>query len=505
MVIYRDRDCAGALSVQARKIASLPHPKTEHKVLQITVYSLLRQALIQHIQKSQTRRRRFALSVLSVMTFGLTLLGDLPDLFEGSRPIFKHTILNGSGVAIAQQVSPQLRQDFLSDPLTTAPRDPLLPEPEVERPLSPLELSALSDELAQLNQSAQALLAAGETQRAFELWRRELRLRRVLGPVEEFAAIQRVADLAWRNQRPVDIQLLTLRMREIWETVQAALGLEPEVEQFAQQPADESAPARLLASGSNASDIAVLGAIAQTFRTLRDMDSSVEVYSQLIELSERQGIDSTEKRRSLAELHLNWFQFAQAADVYLALLQTARANNNQAQEMRYLEQLVYSYQQADSFENAIRAQTDLIAIYQARDEAEKLPELLLAIAKNYRTLNRLSNAIEYYRSAYSAAQRFEQFSFSAQVLRDLGALYQSIALTDEALGAYNLLIPVEQQAYNSYGVMNAYGNIGILQRQKGDLLEALKAFERALVIANQLNLQEDYFIEQIESVTQPSP
>ncbi len=439
------------------------------------------------------------LGVLSSAAFGLTLLGNpTANHLFGTRVSFY-----GRGAAIAQQISPQLRQDFLSDPLTTEPRDPLLPEPEVERALSPLELSTLSNELAQLNQSAQELLAGGATQQAFELWRRELRLRRVLGPVEEFTAIRRVAALAWRNQQAVDVQLLTLRMREIWETVRATLGLEPDAELFAEKPADESAPARILASGGDASDIAVLGAIAQTFTTLRDIDSSVEVYSQLIQLSENQGIDPTAQRRSLAELHLNWFQFAQAADIYLALLQTARANGNQAQEMLYLERLVYSYQQADSFENAVRAQTDLIAIYQARGEDEKLPELLLAIAQNYRTLNRPTNAIEYYRSAYSAAQRFEQFSFSAQVLRDLGALYQSIALNDEALGAYNLLIPVEQQAYNSYGVMNAYGNIGIIQRQKGNALEALKAFEKALVIANQLNLQEDYFIEQIESVTQP--
>ncbi len=437
------------------------------------------------------RRRQIVLSLLSSAAFSFTLLGN---------PLSSDR-LNPS--ALAQQISPQLRQDFLSNPLTAKPRDPLLPELAVERPLSPLELSTLSNELTQLNRSAQALLASGETEQAFEQWRRELRLRRVLGPVEEFAAIRRVADLAWRNQQPVDVQLLTLRTREIWETVRATLGLEPEDEQFAARPADASAPARILASGGEASDIAVLGAIAQTFTTLRDIDSSVEVYRQLIKLSEDQGIDPTGQRRSLAELHLNWFQFAQAADIYLALLATARATGDQAQEMAYLERLVYSYQQADSFENAVRAQTDLIAIYQARGEEEKLPELLLAIAQNYRTLNRPNNAIEYYRSAYSAAQRFDQFSFSAQVLRDLGSLYQSIALNDEALGAYNLLIPVEQQAYNSYGVMNAYGSIGIIQRQKGNAFEALKAFEKALVIANQLNLQEDYFIEQIESVTQP--
>lgn len=421
-------------------------------------------------------------------------------------PAIALTILGSllSAKAIAQQVSPQLRQNFLADPLTAAPRDPLLPELTVDRPLSPLELSAVATGVEQLNQAAQQQLALGNVDRAFELFRRELRLRRIFGPVEEFNAISRTATLAWQNQRAVDVQLLTLRMREIWETVQATLGLEPETEEFAEIPPDESAPARLLVSGDAESDLVVLNAIAQTFSTLRDIDSTVEVYSQLIELAGQQGVDPTPQRRSLAELHLAWFQFADAADIYLALLQTARANGDQAQEIDYLERLVYSYQQADSFANATRAQTDLLLLYQGQGDEEKLPGLLLAIAQNYRRLNQPDNAIAYYRSAYSAAQRFDQFSFSAQVLIDLGALYESLALTDEALGAYNLLVPVEQQAYNSYGVMNAYNSIGLLQRQQGNDFEALKAFERALVIADQLDLRQDYFIEQIESLTQPN-
>ncbi|MEO1446552.1 MAG: tetratricopeptide repeat protein, partial [Cyanobacteria bacterium J06635_11] len=134
-------------------------------------------------------------------------------------------------------------------------------------------------------------------------------------------------------------------------------------------------------------------------------------------------------------------------------------------------------------------------------DEEKLPGLLVAIAQNYRTLNQPSNAITYYRSAYSVSQRFEQFSISAQVLKDLGILYETLALNDEALGAYNLLVPVEQQAYNNYGIMNAYDSIGQLHRKQGNDFEALQAFEKALVIANRLGIQEDYFIEQIRSVT----
>jgi len=405
--------------------------------------------------------------------------------------------------AIAQQISPQLRQRFLSDPLEDTPRDPLLPEPIVDRPLSPLELSTLREELALLDQRAQLLLASGQANSAFELWRRELRLQRVFGPVEEFRTIQRIAQIAWSAQRPVEVQLLTLRTREIWETVRAALGLEPDELAFAEEPADSSQPARMLVRGNSASDVAALEALAQTFTMLRDIESSVEVYQALIEFSDRQNIDTTIQETDLAELHLSWFQFADAADVYLALLDGARTSGNQPQEVAHLKQLAYSYQQADSLLNATRAQTELLEIYQASGEAEKLPELMLAIAQNYRTLNQPENAISYYRAAYSAAQRFDQFSVSAQVLRDLGALYRVLALNDQAIGAYELLVPVERQAYNTYGAMEAYANIGTLQKRLGNLPEALQAFQQGLVAADQLGIREDYFIGEIEAIAQP--
>ena len=421
------------------------------------------------------------------MAFTLVLVGDF----------------SGDSQAIAQQVSPQLRQTFLSDPLTAKPRDPLLPMAPASRPLSPLELSALSASLDQLNQTAREQLAAGQTDAAFELLLRELRLRRVFGPVAEFNALSQIAALAWNQRRPVEVQLLTLRTREIWETVKAALGQTETPRSLGEQSPEALAdnPERVLVSGDASSDRAVLTAIAQTFTTLRDIDSAVSVYETLIELTAAQGEDPTVQQQALAELHLAWFQFAEAADVYLALLNQARANGNPLVEITYLERLAYSYQQADSLAYAVRAQTDLLTLYQGQGDLEKLPGLLVAIAQNYRTLNLPDSAIEYYRSAYSAAQMLEQFSVSARVLQDLGALYETVALYEEALSAYNLLIPVEQQAYNDYGVMNAYDKIGQLQRRQGNPFEALKAFEQGLAIANRLDLRQAYFVEQIESVT----
>lgn len=467
----------------------------ERNVLQTSVNLPRYKALVRSVS------RAVLVCGLSGAAFSVTLLAgvDLSKVRAGNFEIS----LRGE-VAIAQQVDPKVRQEFLSDPLTTQPRDPLLPVITGNRPLRPLELRALRDNLDLLHQLAQEQLAAGQIDEAFASLLREIRLRRVLGPVAEFNTLTPVAELAWEQQRSSEVQLLTLRMREIWAAVQAELASaeETNAENKAAEEADTEAS---LLEASAEPDIVVLSAIAQTFIDLRDTDNAVAVYRQIIDSLVAEGSDPTAVQRGLAAYHLDWFQFADAADIYLVLLESARGQGNQTLEVEYLEQLVYSYQQANSLENAARAQTDLVGLYQAMGEEQLLPELLLAIAQNYRALNWTNDAIAYYRSAYSAAQRFEQFSISAQVLQDLGGVYRAIALTDEALVAYNLLVPVERQAYNDYGIMNAYDDIGQLEQSKGNSAEALQAFEQALAIANRLGLDEAYFINQIESITQPEP
>ncbi|MBE9076868.1 hypothetical protein IQ241_06095 [Romeria aff. gracilis LEGE 07310] len=394
--------------------------------------------------------------------------------------------------SLAQSIDPQLRQDFLSDPLTETPRDPLLPSPVVERPLSPLERSRLSQALDELNREAQQRLAVGQVDAAFEIWRRELRLRRALGRSAELAAISRVGPIAWQQERPVEVQLLTLRLREI---VTAAQPGADEDRNEIDEDEDVLAPPL---------NEAQLETVAETFRVLRAVDDAIAAYEQLAQLAADRGDGLAQRRRLniLAQIHLDWFRFADAAEVYRRLLADARIQNSLEQQEFYLIQLVYSYQQGDSLTNAIRAQTDLLAVYQRQGRIAQYPPLELAIARNYRDLNRPNDAIAYYRAAYVAAQQLQQFSFASQVLQDLGQLYATQGQTEEALLAYNLLVKAEQQSYNTYGEMNAYDAIGQLQRSQGNSFEALQAFERGLVLANRLSYRQDYFTEQIEQVNQ---
>lgn len=404
----------------------------------------------------------------------------------------------GTSAAQAQLLDPQERQDFLADP-SDEPRDPLLPDLAIDRALSPLEMSKLTADLDELQRRATLLLQTGETQPAFDLLLREVRLRRLFGISAELDAIERLANLAWNRQRPVTIQLLTLRAQAIWNAAKTDLGIESEPVLGGIAP---GVPKDSPISGVPSADRAALTQLADIFTTLRDIDSAVGVYQQLIAMSAGSDQTTTAQQIALAELNLTWFKFADAANVYLDLLDQAKRESNTAREIFYLERLVYSYQQAESWPNVLRSQTDLLDRYVVTGEVEKLPTLLVAIAQNYQTTGQPNDAIRYYRSAYTAAQQLDQFSFSAKVLRELGQLYRSVDDLDEALISYNMLILVEQQAYNAYGIMNAYDNLGQIYRTKGNLSEALRAFQQGLVFANRLDLQVAYFVDQIDAIAQ---
>ena len=383
-------------------------------------------------------------------------------------------LLTGSPAVYAQRLNPTELTEFLSNPLTDDPRDPALPQPEVDRVLSPLELYQLEQNLDGLNARAQALLAAEEGDEAFELWLREVRLRRVLGREDELQALERVVPLAWNNQRATTIQLLTQRLRVIWNNAAARSEL------------DEAALERLLA----------------LFITLRDEDAVVTITQALADQAAAQGDGVTQRQRlaELGEAYLAWFEFEKAAAVYEPLVADAARREHPTQERVLLEALIYSYQQDERYELAIPLQERLLELYRTALLSESEVPLEIAIARNYRAIENYPRAVEYYQLAYRTAQQLEQYGYSSEVLQDLGALYRDLGQPRDAITMYNLLVRVEQQSYNHYGILLAYDQLGQIYVDLEEPDNALVAFQAGLAFAEALDYRQDYFQAQIAAL-----
>ena len=382
----------------------------------------------------------------------------------------------GGPVAQAQRLDPDQLQEFLSDPLADRPRDPALPQPAVDRSLSPLELYQLDETLDNIDARAEVLLdseVAEAADDAFDLWLREVRLRRVLGRDAELTALERVVPLAWNNQRGQAIQLLTQRLRVIWNNTTQSEAIAVDLE-------------RLL----------------ELFVILRDENAVIAITRGLADQAAAQGDGITQRQRlaELGEAYLAWFEFDKAATVYASLVNDAAIRTSPVQERALLEQLIYSYQQNQRYEAAIPHQERLLGLYRTAGLAESEVPLGIAIARNYRTLENYPRAVEYYQLAYRTAQQLQQYGYSSEVLQDLGALYRDLEQFRDAITMYNLLVRVEQQSYNHYGILLAYDQLGQIYTELDEPENALVAYRAGLAFAEALNHRQDYFQAQIAAL-----
>ncbi|HHP7243787.1 MAG TPA: tetratricopeptide repeat protein [Elainellaceae cyanobacterium] len=372
--------------------------------------------------------------------------------------------------------APEQLESFPPSPLDVDESDPLLPRLVVDRPLSPQERRVLTAALEELRLQAQAQYASGNVDDAFDIWIRELRLRRVLGVEEEVAALSRVGSIAWEDSQTTEVRIITQRLREIEQELQA-------------QPTP---------------NYDLLLQIAQAYQSLRARDLAVTLYDQILVQARQQGNVPLEQQTltALGDLHLAWFDYPRAAETYQQLLTLARELGDRQAEIQYLEQLAYIYDQNSQPEQAIAMQQQLASIYENAQQYAQIPALKIALANNYLAIDRPDLAAPTYQEAFAVARSVQYYGYASEALQQLAELYLSLDRTQDALVVYQLLIDVEQQSYNSYGMMNAYDSIGQIYRIQGETTQAVSAFRQGLQLARQLNYRIDYFNQQIQALSQ---
>lgn len=380
-----------------------------------------------------------------------------------------------SASAIAAPAKPQ-PQGFPVNPLEIKTDDPLLPSTS---PPTVAEQQKLASALDELERQALAKLQAGDKLGAFELWNRELRLRRVLGLLPETQALGRVGAIAWSENERLQVQFITERLNTIW-----------------QQTKTQTQP-----------DLQFLSMLGYAFQQVRVPKSAIDVYTQILSVQRQQqnsaAIETT--LQTMAELHLSWFDYPQAIASFNELLKLATASGDRPKQLSYLQQLSYIYDRAKQRQESISTKQQLITLYQQQNLLTDIPPLHLAIASDYESLGQLQEAFTSYQLAYTSAWALQQFFQAGDALRRLISLYSSQGQTEEALQASQILLQADEQAVNTYGMMNTYDRIGQINFKLGRYPEALSAFQNGLELAKQLQYQEEYFSGQIAQVNQRIP
>lgn len=362
------------------------------------------------------------------------------------------------------------------NPLEITTPDPLLPKVPKKGTLSPEEQLKLRGALDELNVQATAMLKEGNAQGAFDIWYRELRLRRALGYLEEVRALGRVGEVAWQRNQRYDAQVITERLQAIQKEAQEKKSV----------------------------NLELLQAFGQAYQQVRLPEPAVKIYQQILADQRERGDTAAQEQtlKTMAQLNMDRFDYPQAAAVYEELLSQAIARGDRVNQVTYLQQLAYIYDKAKQPSNSLQTKKRLEESYLNQKDYTKLSALKIAIASDYEALNQPEEASQNYQEAYSLAYSLQQFAYALDALQKLAELYRSHNQVDYALQVYEVLLQVAQRSYNFYALMNGYDQMGQIYVQQKDYPKALTVFQKGLELAKTLQHQESYFATQIQQVTE---
>ncbi|BAY21192.1 TPR repeat-containing protein [Calothrix sp. NIES-2100] len=385
-----------------------------------------------------------------------------------------------SSLTLAQSQKPKPPDKFPPSPLENIIPDPLLSPLGDPKKLTPAQLQQLEPQIDQLNQEAAAKLSAGDSVAAFEIWNRELRLRRLYGSLTEVQALSRVGAIAFTRNNREEVQYITQRLQAIQQ-------------QALSQP--------LL-------DLQLLRSLGAGYEKVRSPQLALQVYDRLLATVRQQKNTAAivDTLKTIGEVHLGWFDYPQAAATYQELLGLATAGGDKLNQVAYLQQLAYIYEQAKDPQQSINILSKLAEIYTSENNTTQLPKLKLAIAANYQALAKenpslLASAFKNYQAAYTTAWELQQYVDAGEALQQIIALYRGQGQIDDALQTSQILIAAQTQAANYYGVMQAYDQMGKIYLEQKQYPQALAAFQKGLELAQQLKYDETYFTQQIEKIS----
>ncbi|GFE68534.1 lipopolysaccharide assembly protein LapB [Chroococcus sp. FPU101] len=368
------------------------------------------------------------------------------------------------------QASAQNQPSPIEQPVT----HPILPK--INRPLSPLERRILRESLDQMNVEAQAQLNAGNEPEAFNIWYKELALRRYLGPNEEIPALGRVGAIAWNKDRTDDVRSFTERINTLQLDTETKGQLTPET----------------------------LPIYAQAYQELHSLDDSLDIYQKMLANARQSGdqVVVEELLNKIGELHLSRFDYPNAAPVYEELLDIVQARSDSLKEGVYLQKLAEIYREMLQPGNSLKYKEELVENYLKNQRVQELPNLKISIGEDYEALKQPERASQSYQEAYSLAWSLLQFGTAGEALNKLAKLYENSQQYDLALQIYQELIKVQQRGYDYYGLMGTYDQMGEIYLIQKNLPLALDSFQKGLELARAISYKEEYFSNKIAQVNQ---
>ena len=363
--------------------------------------------------------------------------------------------------------------ESMLDPLEIPLKDHLIPH--TARPLTILEKTRLRKNLNKLNLEAQKELNIGNNNLAFSIWYRELRLRRVLGRIEEINRLGAIGKIAWELARKEDVQIISKRISTLHK----------------------------ISEEENSISLNLLMVLVDAYFQLNSLDNSITAYKQVLNHAQKKQITLIAEKslQGLGKLYLAKFDFPNAAKIYEKLLHRAQIKKNIHLEEFYLQILSSIYNASLQTNNSVKIKEKLVISYFLTQKIHFIPSLKVDVGQDYQLLEQPEIASRNYQEAYTLAWKLKLFRVAEEVIK-LSSLYESYKQVDYALQIYQKLLQIEKISYNYYGLMKTYGIVGEIYMEKLQYELALSAFTEGLILARSLSHDKEYFLMQIKKANQ---
>jgi tetratricopeptide (TPR) repeat protein len=394
-----------------------------------------------------------------------------------SRQVLLNILLAGGINLVAVQHSllpPLLAQSPFGNPLEREidVRDPVIPPGYGKRELSSFEIYRIEREINKLDQSAQEEQQRGNTDRAFELWYRQLKLARAINPEVEITALGNIGAIAWQENRAEDLRNIANRL----------IAIEQEMSQ------GDSSPE-------------LLKHFAKAYEQVRYVEQAISIYQQILSNNQQQNnLEAvSENLETLGKLYVAQFNYPEAAITYQELLSLAESKSIAAPSKQvdfYLNTLIDLYDRTNQIKPAIATRKRLIANYTKSKKLEPVAGIQLAISHDYAALNQPKEAQVAYEQAFELASATQQLAIASNALDSLGKLYLQSGEDEKAIATLTQLLKIQQQSYDHYGLINTYDTLGKISLASGQKKSAKHYFQQALDLAQTLNYKVEYFKRQ---------
>ncbi|MEM6612054.1 MAG: tetratricopeptide repeat protein [Cyanobacteria bacterium P01_C01_bin.72] len=354
--------------------------------------------------------------------------------------------------------------------------DRVIPLGYGKRQLSAFEIRRIKQEMAQLNRAAKAELKQSNSEEAFELWYRQLKLARAVGTVTEIETLGEVGAIAWKENRSEDLRNIANRLITVESTVESTRETE--------QPS-----------------IQMWQKLATAYQQVRYLEEAIAIYQQILArnqaIADSAAVESN--LQTLGELYLAQFNYSEAAVTYQNLLALAQAKPQPDDKIdSYLQTLANIYDRTAQTKLAISTKKRLIKSYTAAEKTAASAQLELEIALDYETLNQVAKSVTAYEQAFTLASTAQQYAIANDALTGLGKLYQRQGEQQQTIDTFERLLDLQRQAYNYYGLVNTYDTLGKIHLESAQKQQAKQYFQEALEIAKDLNYKVEYFNQKIQ-------